>query len=596
MRHQSLNDVLRRISASMSAALLILLASGCSDSSTPTAKVDTEASSEQQLQDECRGRLNSAVSRFSPVPYSTQARPELVVNSVNSWLASCAEAEVKSRSISEANAAMLSENTLRTASAVRFTENDVVYLRDCLMLRDLSAAVWSATDGVDSSTAEQERVIELFRHIVRTIALVPASETDIPTGLYEPLLIGLGSVDDRIWAFGEALRQRQIDCFLLETADPGDGSTSPVTASSRLICVVSGNTTLLFDPALGTPVPTADDSSAIISNPASISVLQGQARWENAALQIIAHPSSFAPRMLVMQERLEAADAAVLYEELAGGTSEIRPLLERLGDAIPAPWSVKTLSIWPVPEQRTVAAAAISEQQQQQYDAMLRPLQSPFERESLDVRKLLTDPSIDETRMTAEELNMLRNEALAELLQRSDALYGTPSRRLLRARVSQISGNFELGMIQELQQIRIASMQEEVELTFSQDGQNRLIRIPLPAKILDVQRSALGDSLYWTAMAQISRNDASTAVQTLRNYRRQYPEEKMVAAAVVTEAELLISMGNNQLAANLLAGMDRENAAEKNRIAWLLSRLPEPADGTAAAESAPPAEATEESN
>ncbi len=596
MRQQLLKDIQRQVFACISAALLILLATGCSDSGTPTISTDPQGSSEQQLQDECRGRLNSAVRRFSPVSYATQSRPELVVNSVNSWLASCAEAEVKSRSISEANAALLPESTLRTAGAVRFTENDVEYLRDCLMLRDLSAAVWSATDDVDPNSATKQRIVQLFQHIVRTIALVDSNESDLPTGLYEPLLTGLGSVDDRIWVFGEALRQRQIDCFLLQAADSGDGSTSPLTASSRLICVAAGDTTLLFDPARGTPVPRPEDTAANISSPASLADLLGQARWENAALQIIAHPSSFAPRMLVMQERLEAGDATVLYEELAGGTSEIRPLLERLGDVIPAPWSVDTLSIWPVPEARITAAAAINEQQQQQYDAMLRPLQSPFERESLDVRKLLTDPSIDETRLTSEELNMLRNEALAELLQRSDALYGTPSRRLLKARVSQISGNFDLGMIQELQQIRIASMQEEVELTFTQDGQNRTIRIPLPAKILEVQRSALGDSLYWTAMAQISRRDNGTAVQTLRNYRRQYPEEKMSAAALVTEAELLISMGNEQLAANLLAGMDHEQAAERERIAWLLSRLPEPAVSAAPAESAPHPETIEEAN
>ena len=53
--------------------------------------------------------------------------------------------------------------------------------------------------------------------------------------------------------------------------------------------------------------------------------------------------------MLVLQERLEAGDSAVLYEELVGGTSEIRPLRDRLDDVIGTVWPKGSLKVWEVP-------------------------------------------------------------------------------------------------------------------------------------------------------------------------------------------------------------------------------------------------------
>jgi hypothetical protein len=564
----------RFITAQMTLAAVLLLA-GCSDS-TPKGRSETVASDrKQQAQDDCRDRLRAAVLRFSPIPFSTQTRPEDVVNSINSWIVECAREQAASLKISDANAALLSDDMLRTAGAPRFSRNDVEYLRDCLMFRGLSGAAWTMTqpDSVESAT-DASRVTDLFRTIIRSLALSPAAQETLPTGVYESLLSGTGSVDDRIWAFAEALRQRQIDCVLLQAADEGDATADPVTGSTRLICVVVGESTLLFDPELGTPVPAMEDTSAVVTTPASLAVLRGHSRWEQAEIQIVAHPSAFAPRMLVLQERLEASDAAVLYEELAGGTSEIRPLLERLRDAVTAPWSTDKISIWAVPEQRITAAATRTESQDQAYADRMLSMQSPFERERIDISRYINDPSIDPSQLSDEQLGELQNEALNEMLQNSDTLYGKPSGRLLKARVSQISGNFELGMIQELQQIHLLCSRKEIELIFQQSGQKLVGRLPLPEKILSVQLSALGDTLFWTALTQVFRGDAGTAIQTMRNYRRRYPDEKMVLASMLIEAELLISLGNADQAATLLNGIDSVGAAEQRRIDWMLTRLP----------------------
>lgn len=340
------------------------------------------------------------------------------------------------------------------------------------------------------------------------------------------------------------------------------------------MAVLVGSEVLLFDPLRGVPVPRADDTAALPGQPAGLSEISGVERWKSAAVFIPSHPSAAAPRMLVLQQRLDAADALVLYEELAGGTSEIRPFVQRVAGVIGGVWPVQGLRVWPVPEQRVAAAATLDESQRQALTQLLRPFDSPFERESIDLDKMLTDPNIDESKLTKEQLQQMKAEAAAKLLEKSDALFGKPSRRLLLARISQIGGNFELSMIQELQQIRVACLQEVVELSFSIDGKEAVGRLPLPESILSVQRSAVGDTLYWTAMSQFSRGEYGTAVQTFRNHRRQYPEDRNSLSALMNEAECLLEFGDPAGAAAVLAEADTDRNPERLRVQWLRSRLP----------------------
>ena len=566
--------------------LCMLMSAGCGKPPAPVSESGAAAEATEAA-DECRDRLNAAIQRVAPESLAIQTRRDSVVNAVNSWMASCAESEVRKINISEGNAALLSEDARRTARAARFSDNDVLYLRDCLLLKGLSEAIWKQGNSAgDQGLTDRNRVTGLFRHIIRNLSLMPASESRIPVGVYEALLTGRGTVDDRIWAFAEALRQRQVDALVLKAATPGASSGTIPEVADWLILVVSGDETLLFDPVRGTAVPKEGDTAAIVTVPAGMDAIQGLERWKSAEAFVVGHPSAFAPRMLVLQQRLEAVDASVLYEELTGGTSEIRPLLERLGSVTGSVWPADRIRIWPVIEQRVTAAAALTEDQLKAYTELMRPLDSPFERESIDVSKLLTDPNIDESKLSEEEKDAMKAEAISRLMERSDALFGRPSRRLLQARVSQISGNFELGMIQELQQIRIACLQEVVELEFRDEGKEAVGRIRLPESILSVQKSAVGDTLYWTAMSQVSRGDAGTAAQTLRNYRRQYPDEKMKYPSLLLEAELLLELGDAAGAAAILKESVVEDNPELARQAWLLSRIAVPA---APAADAPPA-------
>lgn len=565
-----------RAAGLLSALLVASGLAGCGEAPAPV-KVEDPAQQQVNTAEESRRKLSSAIQRIRPETMATQTRREMVVNSLNSWLATSAERDVEKIKISEQNSAALSPAALRTATAVRYTENDIVYIRDCLLMKALTESIWKQADAANTAgqASEQERVVALFRHLMRNMSLLPADSSRIPVGLYEALLTGIGSVDDRIWAFSEALRQRSLDSIVLQAATPGDPASADITlAADVLIGVVVEDRLLLFDPLRATAVPKPGDTGAIITEPAGLDAISNLDRWKNGSAFVVCHPSAFAPRMLILQQRLEARDSANLYEELGGGTSEIRPLKERLCAVVGELWKPEALKVWSVPEQRISAAAALSEEQKQAYTLLMRPLDSPFERESLNIGNLLADPNVNEAELTLEKKMEAKMLALEKLLERSDDLFGKPSRDLLATRVQQIMGSFDIEMIQDLQAIRIACMQEKIELEIPIDDKKAaVIPFALPKTILDVQRSAVGDTLYWTSMSQLSRNDMGAAVATLRSYRRQYPDEKSFYASLINEAEALITLQDPANAIVALQAAAVDISPERVRAQWLLSRL-----------------------
>ncbi|MFM8725915.1 MAG: hypothetical protein ACKON9_12420, partial [Planctomycetaceae bacterium] len=151
----------------------------------PQQAADAAAAAEAEAKDECRDRLNAAVRRVAPESLATQTRRDSVVNAMNSWLASCGEADVKTLAVSDANAALLSEGALRTARAVRFSENDVIYIRDSMLLKGLTESIWKQIPAdADQGSAEARRVTALFRYVIRNMALTADSENRLPVGLY----------------------------------------------------------------------------------------------------------------------------------------------------------------------------------------------------------------------------------------------------------------------------------------------------------------------------------------------------------------------------------------------------------------------------
>ncbi len=557
------------------------LFTGCNGPEAPSTAIDTSTSAKENVADECRRKLNSLIGRMRPEAMATQTRKESIANSLNSWMFACVSAEDRNLTLSDANAAMLSVGVQRAASQSRFTESDVNYIRDCLLLSRLTETLWKQSDEQSGGQVSSDlaRVQQLFQHVIRNISPLQTDASRVPLGLYEVMLTGKGSVDDRVWIFAEALRQRQLDSILLKASTPGDPMASnPVDAADLLVLVIVDQKAYLFDPVRGTAVPKEGDSSIVVTEPADVSLIAENERWKTATPFIIANPSAYAPRMFLLQQRMDAQDAATLYEELAGGSSEIQPLVERLSATPGAIWPTDSLKIWDVPEQQTAAAAALSEQQKEEYTLLMRPLDSPFERESISVGDALDDPGINQEELTEEQKMQRRILALEERWSRvgasSDELFGKPSKRLLHTRVAQISGSSDVEMIQDFQQIRQASMQTAIEVEVPIDGKRvGKIVIPLPQLINSVQQSALGDTLYWTSMLQLTRNEVGAAIASLRNYRLQYPEGASVFPSMMNEAAAHIALRNIEAAIEVLRRADVEQNPERLCAQWWLTRL-----------------------
>ena len=552
---------------------------GCNGPPAPV--IDTSNQAKESVADECRRKLNSVISRMQPESMAMQSRKESITSGLNSWMSSCVSEEDRKLTLSEANASMLTASIQRAAGQRRFTESDVNYIRDCLLLSQLTESLWKQADEESGGqvSSDLDRVQRLFQHVIRNVSPLQVDETRLPLGMYEVMLTGRGSAEDRIWILVEALRQRQIDSVLLKASTPGDPmATSIKDAADLLLLVIIGEKALLFDPVRCTAVPKDGDLSIVVTDPADITLIAETERWKTATPFVVANPSAFAPRMFLLQQRMEAQDAATMYEELAGGTSEIRPLVQRLSAVLGATWPAGTFKVWDMPEQQIAAAAALNEQQKEEYTLLMRPLDSPFERESISVGDALDDPGINQEELTDEQRLQRRILALEERWSRvgasSDELFGKPSKRLLQTRVRQISGIMNIDMIQDLQQIRQASMQTVIEVEVPVDGK-RVSRtaIPLPDMIRTVQQSALGDTLYWTSMLQLSRNDVGTAISTLRNYRIQYPDGPTAFASMMNEADALIAHANIADAITVLKQADVEQNPEQVRAHWWLTRL-----------------------
>ena len=552
---------------------------GCNGSPAPVS--DTSKEPQESFADECRNKLNSVIDRLHPKSMAMQTRKASIASGLNSWLSSCVSEVDRKLTLSEVNAAMLNPGVQRAASQNRFTESDVNYIRDCLLLSQLTESLWKQADEESGGrvSSDLDRVQRLFQHVIRNVSPLQLGETRLPLALYEVMLTGRGSVEDRIWILAEALRQRQIDSVLLQATTPGDPmATSIVDAADLLLLVIIEEKALLFDPVRCTAVPQDGDTSIIVTDPADVTLIAEKERWKTATPFVVANPSAFAPRMFLLQQRMEAQNATTMYEELAGGTSEIRPLVQRLSAALGTTWPAENFKVWDMPEQRIAATAAWSEQQKEEYTLLMRPLDSPFERESINVGDALDDPSINQEELTDEQRLQLRILALEERWSRigasSDELFGKPSKRLLQTRVDQISGLLDIDMIQDLQQIRQASMQTVIEVEVPVNGKQVSRRpIPLPNMIRTVQQSALGDTLYWTSMLQLSRDDYGVAIATLRNYRLQYPDGPSVFSSIMNEADALIAHANISDAIAILKLADVEQNPEQVRAHWWLTRL-----------------------
>ena len=555
--------------------LVIALVAGCNNSTAPTpGKSPAQPKNVETEGEKCRDRLAAAIRRVHPETLSLQDKPERAINGLNAWIATCASEKMDELKVGDATLKLVDSNPRTTAG--RFTANDAAYIRDCIMLRDLSNAIWERVDADDSAIGKDaSRVNWLFDWLVRNVSLINADEKRVAMGLFDALLTGRGSSEDRAWIFVEALRQQHIHSAFLTFTDsePAEDGGSLETAN-WLVVVNLEEGSAVFDMVSGTKVTTSGED-------VGIEQLLAHERWKECVPKIVAQHATFSPRMYVLQNQLASADAAVLFEELAGGVSEITPLTDLIAEAGNETWTASQVVVWDYPEDRTIAAASHTEAETTAYQKVMQSFDAPFERD------VISGENFEELTTVPEELSKAQRKAFVEsrlmeeftrMTQSSEDMFGKPSKRLLKARIRQISGTLDKTVIQQLQQIRIASMEEKIlvavpEAVQRAQGLPPIYAVPLPELIREVNQSSTGDALYWTAMCQIDRGEVGAAMITLQNYRRQYPNGRWHFPSMLNQAVALIVQERFDEATELLTTANVPENPEHRRAAAMLASL-----------------------
>lgn len=563
---------------------LCLATAGCSGSREATESTESAGTPDSQTEtaaERCRKKLAAAIRRLDPETVALQEDPERSINGLNAWISSCAKDEVAAIELSEATLAMVGDSARATAG--RYTANDGAYIRDCIVLRNLTEAI-SEHSGASleegETHADSNRIVAVFEWIVRHVSLISPTENRPPLALFDILLTGRGTPEDRAWIFGEALRQMQIDAVIISSQQEAVEGDS-LNSANWLVAVFLETTSIVFDAATGIPITKEQSEDATENSFLSVSDLAQHDRWKSPGVQLIAQTSAFAPRMLVLQEQLAAEDSAILFEELTGGVSKIAPLVDRIKEAGNGLWTAEQIALWPYPEQQVIASNSVDQKQKKDVKQMMRAFQAPFERKDFapeNAEELTTVPEelTDTERQTYVQQRLM--QSFERMMESSDELFGKPSNGLLKARVSQIQGMTDTGVIQQLQQVRIASMQDALRIRVpqaiqEQNGYPPIMSIPFPELIREVNQSSTGDSLYWTALCQMDREEYGTAIITLLNYRRQYPEGKWKYSTLINQALSLLQQERVQDATEILKEADVEANPERYRVQHLLKTL-----------------------
>ena len=576
------------ISPLLVASAIAFWTCGCTESGNPSAQNSGDNGQQSELTEaeKCRTRLSSAIRRLQPETFALLSSRDPAANGLNAWLASCGGEQLMEMEVSEPTLTVLPASLHPIISAPRFSISDTQYIRDCIGMRRLADELGRRSG---SGATEEDRIGSTFDWVVRNVSLTGNDEQQFPLELFDVLTLGRGTPEDRAWILAELLRQREIDVVIIrpngESSGANDESESLIETADWLLAVVLASDVFLFDPVSGMPVADPNDTAVVAPAPAGLEVLEGSDRWKKITIQVVAQPMAFATRMFVLQEQLAAEDSAVFYEELAGGTTEIRPLVERVRSAGGELFANASIELWDYPEQQAAAAASRAQDQELAYAQLMKPFDAPFERR--DMRKVpdLADFSRMPEELSAEEREAkLESQLTAELVnafQSSDTMFGVPSHRLRKIRIRQVMGGDLAASIRELQQIRLASMEvsvsfritEAIARELSLPPDQEIFEFPMPPAILNVNRSATGACLYWTAVCQIEQQQYGAAIATLQNYRRQYPDGQWKYASLVQEGLAELAEGNTQAAVDRLNEANQPDFPEQSRVQSLLKRL-----------------------
>lgn len=417
--------------------------------------------------------LGSAIYQLRPENYTIAAATDKPINLLNSWSDRIADPAAA------VELAPLPAGWIDDAEAARlrvrlFDLRDAVHIRDAML--NHAIVTYLAARGTD----EISQVQAVFDFVVRNITLRSPDETDLPLGVYQLLLLGRGTAEDRAWVCGALLRQLHIDTVIVRPKG--------AEADAWLLGVVLNSQIYLFDTRMGIALPATDDPAAKAGRPATFEEIISHPEWlkglalradqpyaidpealKEALLQPIVESDYWSGRMKQLESVLPANDLCVLYDPVSdeAGRSGLLSRLQKVASAKAGQWTP-----WPYPHQQLTAGYSTTPAVKQAWEMATQTFSLPI--------PVVTDR------------------------QTQQASLGTPERRMLRIRTDQLLGKFE-----EATERYLSIRHLEVE--------------PVPVQELAIlNRLGAENAIYWTAICKFEVREYQAAIEQLTSYLKRY--------------------------------------------------------------------------
>lgn len=508
----------------LGAACLLTAITGCGRRVVVTSPGETTSSDpSEQPKDHCEELVKNAVGMAQPDRLGVSTDRRQVSELFNQWRSDCGgEVELApfGAHAKKAFQPLVSDAEFKAMGEGRISERDAETLRTAILLKRAGDVV------VKSADRDIDRVNLLFQFVVRNVALAAPSSEPIPQTLYDILILGRGSAEERAWLFAELLRQLRIDAVIVRPStgtapaattakaegaeskpdqEPTEEKSIPSNADEApwLVGVLLDEPqkpVYLFDAWLGLPVPAPDDNAfparpatleQVVAKPEVLERLApegGKYRFaaesfQSMKVEVISSADPSLPRQKRLQSVLTGDDAVVLFDPL--DDDEDSPgLVSRAESFGGKHWDKAGISVWSFPERSLVATEHLTDRQQQRQRIRRHALDAPI--------SIIPRQTKDATGQ-----------------QRIEISFGNPKRTQLKTRIAQVLGDRK-NAVRSYNLVRFDGRLDP--------------RLQPPPEFVRMHARAEEDAFFWTGVCQYESGDFDAAASTFGDYLKRYPQ------------------------------------------------------------------------
>ena len=565
-RRQRRNVLVTSIVSGVALCGIMMLLPGCNkESAEPSG-------TEVPLEETVVISLETSFAGLLPDEFGFNVPRSLPTSDINEWgkemLAEMVDPEVDEKQLSESLSKLLPAEVVERVLRPQFVLRDSNHIRDSLWAREVAESV---TTGAKS---ELDSVVDLFYFVVNTIHVVPAADS-LPFGPFESALYGVGTAEDRAWAFATLLRQRRIPTMVFAD-ESSDAEHEHSLTKNLMVGALLNDSIYLFDAALGLPIASPGESatSALVRQPATLTQVLGDPsvlstmgigeaspyaigldQFKKMQPQIIGDSSVWSRRMEGLRNGQPVEVKALIFEPLVScgpftGLAEI--VSEYLSKVLPE----SRIGVWLYPEQQREARESVGKEtdQSERLAAMNDTFKVP------QPIRVVMQPDEGNSGQQKLELNF-------------GASWGTHH----RGRIDQIMGRPEeaIPAYLKVQNWRIMPPSPKDEPI--PPALKPLVAQQLPDDVKARHLNAAEEAVIWRATCQLQKRAFSSAATDLENYLRQLQSRTSIfPGQFKSEANYLAGIAmalsdNSRRGAAFLRKVDPEDS-RYDAARWLAKR------------------------